>query len=99
MHFMTIVSRSGDTAGAAVSGLDGAGDLADQAHALLDRQGVAQLGEAAPLDVLHGDVRPAVDLADLVDLADVGMLDARLGARLAQEALGLLRIVAVQELE
>ena len=56
----------------------------------LGGQLAAQLGEALPLDVLHGDVGPALDLADLVDLADVGVLDARLGAGLAQEAPGLL---------
>jgi hypothetical protein len=36
-------------------------------------------------DELERDVRPAVDLADLVDAADMGVIDAGLCARLARE--------------
>ena len=82
-----------------MGGVDGAGDVAHQPRLLGERQLVAQLAEAAAVDVLHGDVRPPLRLAHLVDLADVGMGDPRLRPRLAQEALGLPRVVAVQELE
>ncbi len=83
----------------AVGGVDGAGGVAHELDLVGERQLVAQLAQAAPLDVLHGDVRPPLGLADLVDLADVGVGDPRLGPRLAQEALGLRGIVAVEELE
>ena len=39
------------------------------------------------VDVLHGDERFAVDLADLVDLADVGMVQGGGGFGFAQKAL------------
>ena len=49
---------------------------------------VAQpLGERLALEQLHGDEELAVVLADLVDLADVRMVDAGRRARLAPEAL------------
>ena len=51
------------------------------------------LGERLALEQLHRDEQLAAVLADLVDLADVRMIDARGGARLAPEALAR-RLVA-----
>ena len=44
------------------------------------------LGERFALEQLHRDEQPAVVLADLVDLADVRMVDARRGPGLPPEA-------------
>ena len=56
-------------------------------------EGVAgdALGQAAALDELHGEVRPAVELADVVDLHDVGVPQAGHRLRLAPEPLPLAR--------
>ena len=43
--------------------------------------------ERLPFEQLHGDERDAVVLIDLVDGADVGVVERRGGSRLAQEAL------------
>ena len=45
------------------------------------------LSERLPFEQLHGDEQLAAVLADFVDLADVGMVDAGGGARFAPEAL------------
>ena len=45
------------------------------------------LGERLAFEELHRDEQPAAVLADLVDLADVRMIDARRGARLAPQPL------------
>ena len=58
--------------------------------------------ERLPLEQLHSDERRAVVLADLVDGADVGVVERRRRARLAQEALErrrVLRHLVRQELE
>ena len=44
------------------------------------------LGEAPTLKELHGEVRPAVEVADVVDLHDVDVPKASLGFGLEQEA-------------
>ena len=49
-------------------------------------------GQSNAIDVLHGDERCAVPLTDFVDLADVGMVDARGHLSFAQEALTANRI-------
>ena len=64
-------------------------------HVERDRQGLAHAQWAAsqPLverfatQQLHGDEQLALVLDDLVDLTDIRVVDARRGARLAQEAL------------
>ena len=58
-------------------------------HRLGDAQRPAPqaLGERLALEQLHGDEQLAAVLADLVDLADVRMVDAGRGAGLAPEAL------------
>ena len=84
---------------AAVGGVDGAGHVADEPHPGLQRQLLTYLAEALAVDILHGDVGPALDLAHLVHLADVGVADPSLRPRLAQEALGLSFVVAMQELQ
>jgi hypothetical protein len=57
-------------------------------YRLRDGQGAAgkALAEGLPLEQLHGDEQLAVILTDVVELADVGMIDARRRARLAPEA-------------
>ena len=58
-------------------------------HRLRDahRPALQPLGERLALEQLHGDEQLAGVLADLVDLADVRMVDARRGAGLAPEPL------------
>ena len=48
-----------------------------------------------PLEVLHGDVVGALGLAPVVDLDDVGVVEAGRAARLAAEALHELLVVRV----
>ena len=48
---------------------------------------------------LHGDVRPPLDLAHLVDVADVGVPDLRLRPRLAKEPREMIPIRLAKELE
>ena len=43
------------------------------------------LGQRLPLEQLHGEIQRAVDLADVEDLADVGMVDRGRASRLAPE--------------
>jgi hypothetical protein len=51
-----------------------------------------QRGERLPLDILHRDVEPAVEAADLVDGADVRMVQSRCMLGLAPKArIGILR--------
>ncbi len=73
--------------------LDGEGEGADQCGGL--RGGLRPAGEvlvqAATLDELHGEVGPAVVLADLVDRDDVGVAHARRRLGLDAEAGPFLR--------
>ena len=57
------------------------------------RAALQPLGERLALEQLHRDEELAVVFADLVDLADVRMVDAGRGARFAPEALAR-RLVA-----
>ena len=75
----------------AVRGVHALRDLLHHLQLLLERELVLDVLERAALDELHDDVRPAGLLAHLVDAADVLVLDARLGPRLDQEALGQVR--------
>ena len=55
-----------------------------------------------PVEELHDEERAAVLLADIVDGADVGVVQRRCGARLAAESgqgLGIFREVRRQELQ
>ncbi len=52
----------------------------------LERAGGQPRLEVGSLDVAHGDVVRAVDLAGLVDRDDVGVVDRRCQLRLTQEA-------------
>ena len=58
-----------------MGGVDGAGQGLDQLRRGAGVLGSAGqvLGQAAALDVLHGEERPAVVRADVVDLHDVGV--------------------------
>ena len=58
-------------------------------HGLRDGHGalLQPLGERFALEQFHGDEELAAVFTDLVDLADVRMVDARCGARFTPEAL------------
>jgi hypothetical protein len=71
--------------------VDGVGHLGHDADDLFLGHPRGRLAERGAVDVLHRDVRTTVQLADLVDLADVRVMDARLHAGLVQPA------VAAQE--
>jgi hypothetical protein len=77
--------------------------LANQPDRLLGGEaGVDQLLQRAALQVLHGDVIGAVDLAAVEDGDDVGVLEARSRLGLAAEALDELAVLGeagVQHLE
>ena len=65
------------------------GKLVGNVDNLPDGQQLAAGGDLQrlPLDILHDDERAAVSVADLVDLADVRMVERRGGQRLAAQAL------------
>ena len=73
---------------AAVEGGQGRQDPEGHRHRVGDahRTAVQPIGERLALEQLHRDEEAGRVLADFVDLADVGMVDARRGARLAPEA-------------
>jgi hypothetical protein len=77
---------------ALVSGIDGVGQGGQQFGGGSRRTGLAAqgLGQVAPLHVLQGEVGPAVVLAHLVHLHNVGMLQPRRYLRLGAEAAPLL---------
>ena len=68
--------------------VDRPGDRLDQGGGLAGRpRGLAEpLGQRPPLDVLHREEGPAETLADLIDLDDVGMLEAGQALPLHEEA-------------
>jgi hypothetical protein len=62
------------------------GHVADDGDLVVQRAASRQIAERPAVDELHRDVGSPVDLADLEDLADVRMIDARLRARLLEQA-------------
>ncbi len=82
-----------------VGGVDGSRDVSHEPQLGGERQRLGELAQVLAVDVLHGDERPAGDLPHLVHLADARVGDARLGPGLAQEPVGLLVVVSMQELE
>ena len=70
----------------AVRGVHRGGDVDEDADALLQAELSLRVRERKPLDELHGDVCSAAYFSDFIDLADMVVLDARLGARFLQEA-------------
>ena len=88
----------------AVRRIEAVGDPDRDVHDLGHRQPVVQqVGvERLALEQLHGDERLAVLFADLVNRADVRMIERRGRARLEPEALGGLRValqIVRQELQ
>jgi len=67
-----------------------------QLDGLVGRQRAAAqaLGQGLAVDVLHREEQPAVVLADEVDVADVGVDQAGLRARLADQALAAVAVAA-----
>ena len=75
----------------AMRGVERVGHVADDGDALLARHLLATARERLALDELQRDERQLVrQLADAVDLAHVGVLDARLRARLVDQPRRLL---------
>ena len=73
--------------------MDGVGQRRHQCSRLASRlrNPLDLLGQVAALDELHREVGPAVHVAHVIDLHDVGVAQAGDRLRLAQEALQLLR--------
>ena len=69
----------------AVRGVQRLADVAHHLHPLDARHRLRGLAQRLAVDELERDERVAVELADAVDLADVRMLDARLGPRLLHQ--------------
>ena len=59
----------------------------------LDRLGGDAVLERLALEQLHGDERPALEFSDVVNRADVRMIERRRGARLAAKPLDRLRVL------
>jgi hypothetical protein len=68
-------------------------------HLVAQSEEIGDLLDGAARDVLHGDVGKTVHLANLVDLAEVFVVDLGLDPGLANKALDLFWIVAAQELQ
>jgi hypothetical protein len=78
-----------------VGGVEAIGDLDAEVEHLADfqRPALDHLIERLALEQLHGDELRTVVLVDLVDRADVRMVQRRGGPRLAQEAIQRVLIV------
>jgi hypothetical protein len=81
-----------------VGGVDRARHGREQGHDLSPREAGDCLVETDAIDVLHRDVGVALDLARLEHLANVRVIDPRLGASFAQQALALIRFAAMEDL-
>jgi hypothetical protein len=71
-----------------VGGVDRAGHVPEQCQPGFEALLGGGRRQIPALDVLHGDVGLAVELAGFVYVAHVGVLDPRLGPGLAEETLG-----------
>lgn len=86
-----------------VRGVQRLGDLLQGADLVIARHGLLTC-ERGALDELHGDIRLTFNLADIVDFADMRVLDARLGPSFALELAALsgakgVGLTAAQELD
>ena len=81
--------------------LERLGELVGEVDDLADGQQIAAGGDLQrlALDVLHDDERAAVGVADLVDLADVRMVERRGGERFAPQALARDEVLFVVGME
>jgi hypothetical protein len=81
--------------------LERLGELGGEVDNLTDGQQIAGGGDLQrlALDVLHDDERAAVVVADLVDLADVRMVERRGGQRFAPQALARDQVLFVVRME
>ena len=79
-----------------VRGVECIGDLNRQREQLVDRQamGVQVVAQGSAVEPFHRDERPAVVFTNLVDGADVGMIQRRRGSCFAPETLDRTRIVS-----
>jgi hypothetical protein len=78
--------------------VEGDGAVAEDHDLVMQRQ-LEAVAQRLAGDQFHGDVGLALDLADLEDLADVGVVDAGLGAGLAEQAGREIGMIAADELE
>ncbi len=78
----------------------GHGDFPDQngALAMQERPHARRLAERLALDVGHRQVRDAIDLADVMNAADMGMVECCRRARLREEPLPNVRVGILIEL-
>jgi hypothetical protein len=74
--------------------VEGIGDFAGNLHRLIERQppGLEARGQRLPVEMGHDQIVGAIDTADVVDAADVGMLERRDRLGLAFETGAPLRI-------
>jgi len=82
-----------------VGGVEPFGDLYEEPHLGFQGERGADLRQGATGHVAHGDEGLAVELAAVVDVEHVGVLDPRLGARLVEEEPQDGRIFVGEELE
>src|SRR5437868_13368541 len=78
-----------------VGGVERIGDLNGQIQQSLrlQRTSADDLLQALPFQILHHNEQPSLVLANLMDGADVGMIQRRSGASLAAETLQSWRII------
>src|SRR5688572_11807125 len=81
------------------SRMKGLGHVGDDGDLLFERHPPLGGAERLALDELHRDVRVAVRLADLVDLADVLVADSSLRSRLCEQPSNELGVVVEDELD
>ena len=75
-------------------------DLQEFGH--LDGLALNAMLERPPLEELHGDKRPALEFADIVNRTDIGVVESGRGARFAAKplvSLGIVRNVVRQEFQ
>ena len=79
-----------------VRGVQGVGDFDGEANGLFDFHGTPgdKIFQSDAVEKFHGDEGFAVLLADVVNRADVGMIEGRSGLRLTLEAGQCLRVAA-----
>jgi len=83
----------------AVGGVDGGGHGLHHGGEVLQAEVLPRGGQGPALDQLHGDEGLAVQLAHLIDLADVGMVDLGLVLGFQDEAAHAPRVVPGEELQ
>jgi len=92
-HWLSVRKRSDTAALCRQSGFQPVGSLMAGVTAIPLREPNDPLAQSLPFEHLHCDIGAALEFSDLIDGADVGMIERGSGARLALEALGSLAVV------